>query len=347
MLVVQLQGAKDWTVCVPRVGKAEGFNTAQRSQYQEVLRRRKQGCTSYTDSDLGRLDCSKLTLSAGDVFYMPKGVVHYALTSDAGSAHLTVSLNRDGVAWGDLLLAQLDGMDTAAQPTTLLQLRSLLRQQIYAVTTGAQGLDLLEALPMHDVRPTAKPEAGQRILHDAKQLWAKVIDAVLQLDRAQLAVLAPGTTFMSTEDLRRLLLSVVDNAAGDVETLSRLLEQLTRKGRFAQDITRNAASQKAQQPRQRSRLGSLDNHPMSAWPEFLPLVRDRRSDTCTNCICKTGCDGSCQLTRDCDDDCSSNCKSGCTGGCTGIGRCRVGDTPHIHMPPVPIFLITSLRAQPG
>ena len=49
-------------------------------------------------------DCQTFTLSPGNVLYLPKAVIHFA-TTDPGqvSAHLTVSINREGRTWQDLL----------------------------------------------------------------------------------------------------------------------------------------------------------------------------------------------------------------------------------------------------
>lgn len=61
--------------------------------------------TSYTMQDLDRFDCEQFEMVAGDLLYMPKGIIHVALTSNIQqSAHLTVGLNHDGLAWKDLFL---------------------------------------------------------------------------------------------------------------------------------------------------------------------------------------------------------------------------------------------------
>ena len=40
-----------------------------------------------------------------DVLYLPKGVVHTATAGDALSVHITISLKRTGLRWGDLFSA--------------------------------------------------------------------------------------------------------------------------------------------------------------------------------------------------------------------------------------------------
>lgn len=359
VLAVQLSGAKAWTVCTPRVGGA-ALNAAQRCQYQEVLRRRKQGCTSYTDADLARLDCVNLTMTAGDVLYMPKGTVHFARTSDVGSAHLTLSLNRDGAAWGDLLLATLDDLAqtesktrsksvsapapaSASQtgtlpapgpaPSAARQLRALMRQRTVALSSQLTGLPLLEALPMHLLTPATQPEADAVLVAGAAPLWAAVVTAVLSLDRATLAVLAPAAAYMGPSELRTQLEAVVQMATGDAARQRRILAALARNGRLSQDIAglgpKPAARSPAagQTPRRGSMTAAANNlHAMSPWPVFLPMVRERRA-SCSNCVCNSGCDGSCQITKgcntncasetDCDDECDEGCTSGCVGCTTG------------------------------
>jgi len=51
--------------------------------------------------------CQNATLAAGDVLYMPKGMVHYATTrANVSSTHLTIGLLRKGRTWRELFQRQ-------------------------------------------------------------------------------------------------------------------------------------------------------------------------------------------------------------------------------------------------
>jgi ribosomal protein L16 Arg81 hydroxylase len=107
VLVVQVSGEKDWTVCTPfpKTGgaRAEGLNPAQRAQLQEVERESIHGCTAYVEQDLKALECETITLTTGSTLYMPKGTVHMARTqAEAASTHITIGLFRKGHTWLDL-----------------------------------------------------------------------------------------------------------------------------------------------------------------------------------------------------------------------------------------------------
>ena len=50
-------------------------------------------------SDTHALVCEEFTMAPGDVLYMPKGVVHYAMTENATEAfHLTIGLHLELVS---------------------------------------------------------------------------------------------------------------------------------------------------------------------------------------------------------------------------------------------------------
>eukprot|EP00045_Choanoeca_perplexa_P006861 m.59743 g.59743 ORF g.59743 m.59743 type:complete len:2336 (-) comp13823_c0_seq5:1666-8673(-) len=104
VFVVQVSGEKDWTICTPQPQGAEDvLSDAYKAQLQEILRNNIQGCTSYTQRDLEKMDCQHITLQPGHVLYMPKGIVHYATTrANATSTHLTVGLQRKGHTWREL-----------------------------------------------------------------------------------------------------------------------------------------------------------------------------------------------------------------------------------------------------
>ena len=110
VLVWQLSGKKAWRACVPRPGIGSGayasganLTDAQRCLLQELSRDSIKGCTPYTVDDTHSLQCEEFTMAPGDVLYMPKGVVHYAVTHNATEAfHLTIGLHRDNMQWLDV-----------------------------------------------------------------------------------------------------------------------------------------------------------------------------------------------------------------------------------------------------
>lgn len=129
VIVAQIAGTKHWKVCAPRPyeilksleerGNASPnpnsteiqqvtLNTAQLAQAQEILRERQDGCTNYDDKDVDNMDCTTIQMAPGTVMYMPKGMVHYAISEDQGSSHITISVKRNGIAWADALIFGVD-----------------------------------------------------------------------------------------------------------------------------------------------------------------------------------------------------------------------------------------------
>eukprot|EP00960_Hanusia_phi_P073835 768097-Hanusia_phi.AAC.1 len=87
VFVLQLQGKKRWRLYAPQ--------TRWPKTYSRDMR----------DSEIGKplLDVS---LEAGDLLYLPRGMIHQACTGSSFSVHLTVSSHQNQ-AWDDLLLAAL------------------------------------------------------------------------------------------------------------------------------------------------------------------------------------------------------------------------------------------------
>ena len=110
VLVIQLQGHKRWKVCLAATDKTAAADSMTESDAAEVLELKKHnplGCTRVEGAlEDPELACKELVMGPGDVLYLPKGVVHTATTvNDTVSAHLTISLKRDGLRWGDLFSA--------------------------------------------------------------------------------------------------------------------------------------------------------------------------------------------------------------------------------------------------
>ena len=60
------------------------------------------GCTRYERRLLKSMSCTNLTLTAGDVLYLPRGMVHVASTSTSTSIHMTYQLQTKGHTWAEL-----------------------------------------------------------------------------------------------------------------------------------------------------------------------------------------------------------------------------------------------------
>jgi len=117
VLVVQLAGSKQWQVCPAAASRdTAGMTESDAAEVLELKRHNPLGCTSL-DGALGDADlkCRPQRMDVGDVLYLPKGVVHTATAEDGLSAHLTISLNRDGLRWGDLFSAVCNHHADASQ----------------------------------------------------------------------------------------------------------------------------------------------------------------------------------------------------------------------------------------
>ena len=159
VIVMQLQGSKQWTTCVPGAqtvaptsdsadpaddGDMASFTDAQLGQLQEIRRQRQQGCTSYTDENLRGMKCSTFTLNEGDTLYLPKGIIHYAIAQEGGSSHITISLERKGLAWADALLYG------ASEASAVIKGHPFHRRWAAAVkqmVSTFEGVPYLEAIP--------------------------------------------------------------------------------------------------------------------------------------------------------------------------------------------------------
>ncbi|EDQ86327.1 uncharacterized protein MONBRDRAFT_11172 [Monosiga brevicollis MX1] len=100
VLVIQTYGEKQWTICTPQPAGAQNRTDAEKAQLQEIVRHSIQGCTQYEAWQLAKMECQAITLKAGDVLYLPKGIIHYATTTESmGSTHITLSLERLTHSW--------------------------------------------------------------------------------------------------------------------------------------------------------------------------------------------------------------------------------------------------------
>jgi hypothetical protein len=197
VFVIQVSGQKDWTICTPQPDGSDGLSDAYKAQMQEIARHNIQGCTSYTKRDLSKMDCQQSTLHAGDVLYMPKGIVHYASTRDnTTSTHLTLGLDREGHTWRHVFRrqCQLAEADASCQQLEKLILNASLTatglvwndmatapfskepseticQQLTALITGNHPAALRQLLKAQPIRKANTYETTAReLLRDLPRL---------------------------------------------------------------------------------------------------------------------------------------------------------------------------------
>ena len=137
VLVVQLNGTKNWDVCAPRFSskdalavqsgaataatnlldiwarwdarrfnKTQNFISKMPSQSTVGVMMTHTG-TPYDEIDLAAYKCSKITMQAGDRLYMPFGILHRAKSGEIdGSIHATFEFGKKwAIEWADLFLA--------------------------------------------------------------------------------------------------------------------------------------------------------------------------------------------------------------------------------------------------
>ena len=214
VLVWQLHGSKAWRACVPRFDPEAtqysesaklSLTDAQRCLLQELARDSIQGCTQYTVDDTHSLRCEDFTMAPGDVLYMPKGVVHYAVTSpDAESFHLTVGLHRDNLQWLDVLYQLLSspeqqGLDGTQQGQSRVPLELM---QIYAET--GEGVHLHEVVPGWLLR-CRRPWHRQRARAHGRLEWRPAVSEGPSSTTAPSAEPDAATCEANDAELRRLL----------------------------------------------------------------------------------------------------------------------------------------------
>jgi len=163
VLVWQLVGSKAWRACVPRKEIASRLETmtdiplsdAQRCLLQELAKDNIKGCTKYTAEDTDSLLCEDFVMSPGDVLYMPKGVVHYALTDSSSEAfHLTIGLHRENMQWLDVFHFMIEQAVDLPQSrrhgvgAVLSPRRRSVQHELMEIYSGTvEGVHLHEAVP--------------------------------------------------------------------------------------------------------------------------------------------------------------------------------------------------------
>ena len=162
VFILQLAGRKRWKVCVPRWTAAPGNGSTpsaeadaappgsrgqQAAEYELDHTASAEACTTYTHGDMLRMDaCRSLTLSPGDVLYMPKGFVHSAHTLEGeASVHLTIGIKRSGRRWRDLVANVADDDALGSGDS---HIRAALAR---AATVGSRRAEWNAMAPLHDL----------------------------------------------------------------------------------------------------------------------------------------------------------------------------------------------------
>jgi len=159
-LIVQIQGVKEWTLCVP-LPELKASDSI-RCEAAEALRDQTEGCTQYGGPDwidgkgTSSAQCKQVVTHPGDFLYMPKGVIHAAKegSGDGVSAHLTIGLQRTGIAFEDLersvmkaaMVTKGDDNMPRSRADTFLR---IFQKAANKAASGVDGIGWRRLLPMH------------------------------------------------------------------------------------------------------------------------------------------------------------------------------------------------------
>lgn len=107
IVVLQLEGAKEWFLCREQQGNRHQATTAEESSSSFVRRsptskqqqfsRKLDACSTYDTTEIAsHLECERTVLYPGDLLFLPRRTVHSARSlSDTYSAHLTFGYGDD------------------------------------------------------------------------------------------------------------------------------------------------------------------------------------------------------------------------------------------------------------
>jgi hypothetical protein len=172
VLVIQLHGAKDWTLCIPRLPpnttgttwSSPVYNPADAASMADTLFRNddnrpcgveianhgaSHGCCKEGNHTLRHgMDCSQRTLAVGDVLFMPQGIVHVAQVpvTHRESTHAAIGFHKVPFRYADLLFTWLKLAATAStSPEPWKQLESLIQNDL--LKSPLEGLPFRRLLP--------------------------------------------------------------------------------------------------------------------------------------------------------------------------------------------------------
>ncbi|EGD79911.1 hypothetical protein PTSG_10194 [Salpingoeca rosetta] len=266
------------------------FNPAQLGQLQEIRRQKQEGCTRYEDRDLRGMRCTEFTLRAGDTMYMPKGIIHFALSGEEGSSHLTISLERKGLAWADALMhAALSGSDIVDTRRSLVTgentVQSLLQQHGDGSAAGGERDEVKAFVASFQ---SLCREVGPDVLETYTK--ANDLDAFLNADGIG---------------------ALVERVCSE-ESATAVVEQLCARGKMPVDVTspRFRKMRVPQMARTRRNTVTTSYNCTSGCDENCNRFTCQCDEGCTT-TCNEGC-------TDCNESCDGQqCDSSCDSSCDG------------------------------
>eukprot|EP00043_Microstomoeca_roanoka_P000945 m.30101 g.30101 ORF g.30101 m.30101 type:complete len:2800 (-) comp10579_c1_seq1:225-8624(-) len=229
--------------------------------------------------------------------YMPKGIIHFALSGPEGSSHLTISLERQGLAWADALVyggKMANIHDSQFESRWTSAIRTLIGDDM--------GVPFLEAMPSWSsaggedglcAAQDSTTESQARFLQRYGQLCHEVLPFVMD-------------AYIEATDLTVFLdaarIDAMTERVCTAETAESVRKKLCADGVLPVDVTSSSFKKAA---------GARSNPNRAS-------ERSRRSSSYVAYTCNTGCDESCnRFTCGCDDGCTTQCNTGCTNCNTG------------------------------
>lgn len=299
VFILQLEGSKKWTVCTPPAprsynGTADGLSSAEKAELHLQDQHKSGQCTFYTDESLKELDCSQFVLEAGDTYYMPKGLVHYAESTGATAMHATISLDRTHATWFDLVLDELRRKQVVGG-SLLTWNADVLAQHVQSTRLGVR---LAQLVPVGAVRLLP----GSRGNLDTTNSLA--LEPALRQYLHALVTEVVGRRQAQSNNGRH------DVAAGHTDRYRRAFRWLNSDGGGGD--RRVAVRMEELKGVGTGRKGRNEH-----------VARERRGGTDHGSVfCDAGCDEACPLGSlfgfICNDGCDSSCA--CNPGYEGIGR---------------------------
>eukprot|EP00300_Choanocystis_sp_HF-7_P039476 c5829_g1_i1.p1 GENE.c5829_g1_i1~~c5829_g1_i1.p1 ORF type:complete len:605 (+),score=99.04 c5829_g1_i1:708-2522(+) len=202
VMVFQIKGDKHWSTCLPRnlpdVG--EHLSVAEECLLQELLVHSIRGCTAYSLESVSRdLKCSEFDMTPGDVLYMPRGLVHHALTgSNSRSIHVTIGMFL--IRW-ETALQSLIWLCGAQFRTPLTDAIALLNHY----------MSLPISIKLHTnispiwLRCVSDPQHCEtsidRLIADFNRYTGKFLEWIVGLDPLQRLTIHPSLLFSNTNPL--------------------------------------------------------------------------------------------------------------------------------------------------
>lgn len=103
IVVLQLDGEKEWFLCKDPLAVDEGHGGAPQNEMlrkadkASLFSKKLDSCSTYSEFDIDSMECQREILRPGDALFLPRRTVHSARALDRFSAHLTFGYNEDSV----------------------------------------------------------------------------------------------------------------------------------------------------------------------------------------------------------------------------------------------------------